>query len=76
MKTDLATLLTTSFSATKAVERAIFDYTLMDSVKSYYDYRFTLECGFPQVTLRGSPNDFQQVIDRANQLRTIFTDFH
>jgi hypothetical protein len=35
-----------------------------------------LGCGLPQVTLRGSPDDFQQVIDRVNQLRAIFTDFH
>jgi hypothetical protein len=76
MKTDLATLLTTPFSATAPVEQAVFDCTLMDSVKSYYDFRFTLECGIPEVTLRGSPEDFQQVIDRINQLRTIFTDFH
>jgi hypothetical protein len=75
MKTDLATLLTTPFSATTAVEQAVFDCTLMDSVKAYYDYRFSLCCGIPQVTLRGSPDDFQQVIDRINQLRTIFTDF-
>jgi len=76
MKTDLATLLTTPFSATTPVEQAVFDCTLMDSVKSYYDFRFSLCCGLPQVTLRGSPQDFQQVIDRINQLRTIFTDFN
>jgi hypothetical protein len=33
-------------------------------------------CGLPKVTLRGSPEDFQQVIDRVNEFRTIFTDFH
>jgi hypothetical protein len=76
MKTDLATLLTTPFSATTPVEQAVFDCTLMDSVKSYYDFRFCLRCGIPKVTLRGSPEDFQQVIDRINQLRTIFSDFH
>ena len=76
MKTDLATLLTTAFSGTTPVEQAVFDCTLMDSVKSYYDYRFSLCCGLPQVTLRGSPDDFQQVINRVNQLRTIFTDFN
>jgi hypothetical protein len=76
MKTDLATLIVTPFSTTTAVEQAVFDCTLMDSVKSYYDYRFSLCCGIPQVTLRGSPDDFQQVIDRVNQLRAIFTDFH
>jgi hypothetical protein len=76
MKTDLATLLTTPFSNTTTVEQAVFDCTLMDSVKSYYDYRFSLGCGIPEVTLRGSPVDFQQVIDRINELRKIFTDFH
>ena len=76
MKTDMATLITTPFSSTTPVEQAVFDCTLMDSVKSYYDYRFSLCCGLPEVTLRGSPADFQQVIDRVNQLRTIFTDFH
>jgi hypothetical protein len=76
MKTDLATLIVTPFSTTTAVEQAVFDCTLMDSVKSYYDYRFSLCCGIPQITLRGSSDDFQQVIDRVNQLRAIFTDFH
>jgi hypothetical protein len=76
IKTDMTTLITTPFSGTTPVEQAVFDCTLMDSVKSYYDYRFSLCCGIPQVTLRGSPDDFQQVINRINQLRTIFTDFH
>ncbi|UJR35163.1 hypothetical protein I4U23_027931 [Adineta vaga] len=76
MKADLAAIITTPFSGTTPVEQAVFDCTLMDSVKSYYDFRFSLCCGIPKVTLRGSPADFQQVIDRINQLRMIFTDFH
>jgi len=76
MKTDLATLLTSPFSNTTVVEQAVFDCTLMDSVKSYYDYRFVTMCGLPEVTLRGSPEDFQQVINRINELRNIFPDFH
>ena len=76
MKTDLTTILTTAYSNTTAVEQAVFDCTLMDSVKSYYEFKFSLCCGIPQVTLRGTPADFQQVIDRVNQLRSIFTDFH
>jgi hypothetical protein len=76
MKTDLATLLTTPFSNTTIIEQAVFDCTLMDTVKSYYNYRASILCGIPQVTLRGSPEDFQQVIDRVNDLKAIFTDFH
>jgi len=76
MKTDLAALLTIPFSATTSVEQAVFDCTLMDSVKSYYEFRYFQCCGLLQVTLRGSPQDFQQVIDRINQLRAIFTGFN
>jgi hypothetical protein len=76
MNIDLATLMATPFSNTTAVEQAVFDCTLMDTVKSYYTYRAALDCGIPQVTLRGSPEDFQQVIDRINGLRIIFTDLH
>jgi hypothetical protein len=75
MKTDLTNILTAAYSNTTPVEQAVFDCTLMDSVKSYYEYRFSLCCGIPQVTLRGTPADFQLVIDRVNQLRSIFTDF-
>lgn len=76
MKTDLATLLTSPFSNTTAIEQAVFDCTLMDTVKSYYSYKFVFLCGLPKVTLRGTPDDFQQIIDRVNELRSIFTDFH
>lgn len=31
---------------------------------------------FQQVTLRDSPQDFQQVIDRVNQLHAVFIDFN
>jgi hypothetical protein len=30
----------------------------------------------PQVTLRGTSADFQELIDRVQQLKTFFTDFH
>ncbi|CAF4228070.1 unnamed protein product, partial [Rotaria sordida] len=49
MKTDMATLLTTPFSGTTPVEQAVFDCTLMDTVKAYYKYRCCLSCGIPEV---------------------------
>ncbi|CAF2565097.1 unnamed protein product [Rotaria sp. Silwood2] len=76
MKMDLATLMTKRFSNTTNVEGAVFDCTLMDTVKSYYEYGFSLTCGIPQVTLRGLPTDFQELIDRVQQLKLLFTDFH
>ncbi|CAF1160621.1 unnamed protein product [Rotaria sp. Silwood1] len=76
MKADLTTLMTKRFSSTTDVEGAVFDCTLMDTVKSYYSYGFGLTCGIPQVTLRGTPGDFQELIDRVQQLKIFFTDFH
>lgn len=76
LKRDLTSIITTPFSNTTAIEQAVFDFTLMDSVKNDYNYTGSFSCGIPQVTLRGSPDDFQQVINRLNQLRVIFTDFH
>lgn len=74
MKQDLVTILTSSFSNTSAIEQAVFDCNMMDTVKGYFKYRVRLMCGIPEVTLRGLPSDFQEVIDRIQKLRTIFTD--
>jgi len=75
MKMDLKSIMTNPFSNTTTIEQAVFDCTLMDSVKNYYDYRAVLLCGIPRVTLRGSVADFQDVIDRLQRLRTMFSDF-
>jgi hypothetical protein len=48
----------------------------MDSVKAYYEFKYSVSCGIPQVTIRGSSDDFQLVLDRLNQLKVIFTDLH
>ncbi|CAF1612709.1 unnamed protein product [Rotaria magnacalcarata] len=56
---DLTTLLTKPFSQTTAVQQTVFDTCLMDAIKNYYKYRFFLDCGIPQVTVIGLPDDFQ-----------------
>lgn len=38
----------------------------------FTDYFFIV----PQITLRGTPADFQELIDRVQQLKTFFTDLH
>lgn len=76
MKADLASIISKPFSETTSVQQTVFDASLMESVKSYYDYRMTLTCGIPQITLCGSTADYQSIIDRLNQLKIIFTDLH
>jgi len=76
MKTDLASIITQPFSETTPVQQAVFDASLMDSVKAYYEFKYSVSCGIPQVTIRGSSDDFQLVLDRLNQLKVIFSDLH
>ncbi|CAF3143678.1 unnamed protein product [Rotaria sp. Silwood2] len=76
IKVDLATVITQPFSQTTTVQQAVFDACLMDTVKNYCDYRFSILCGIPQVTLLGSSDDFQTVLDRLNQLKIFFSYLH
>jgi len=76
IKADLVTTLTTPFSTTGSVEETVFNCTLMDSLKSYYDYKFSLCCGIPEVTLLGKPEDFQSILDRVNELAALIPDFN
>ena len=77
MKTDLTTILTAAYSNTTPVEQAVFDCTLMDSVKSYYEYKFSSllwhSASDPFVEHRQIFNWWS--IEWIN-LRSIFTDFH
>jgi len=75
IKADLVTLLTSPFSTTGEVEQTAFNCTLMDSLKNYYEYRFSLCCGLPEVTLHGSPDDFAKMIERVKQLEQLLPDF-
>ncbi|CAF2872591.1 unnamed protein product [Rotaria sp. Silwood2] len=76
MRRDLASVISKPFSQTTAVQQTVLDACLMDTVKKYYAYEFGLLCGIPQVTLIGSPDDFQSVLDRLNQLKVFFPDLH
>jgi len=50
---DLLELVTGDFSTTTAVEKAAFQVTLMDAMKSYFTYSVTTLCGIPEITLEG-----------------------
>ncbi|CAF1256553.1 unnamed protein product [Adineta ricciae] len=62
MEMDLSTVITKRFSSTIKIEGTVFDCSST--------------CGIPQIILRGSPADFQDLIDRVQQLKIILTDFH
>lgn len=66
---DIAAVVTADFSTTGSVERMASQVTLMDAVKWYFEYRIVrIVCGIPQVTLKGTPEDWTRVREKAMKL--------
>ena len=69
-KGELADLMTANFSTTGLTERIASQVSLMDVVKKYFIYtNIAAACGIPSITLTGTPDDWQKVLDKARCLR-------
>jgi len=66
--TDLLELVTGDFSTTGAVEKAAFQVTLMDAMKSYFIYAMTTACGIPEITLEGTVEDWKAIEYKAQEI--------
>ena len=68
-KGDIANLVVANFSTTGKVERMASQMLLMDVMKSFYEYVIAyISCGIPSITLEGTPDDWQKVLDKTHQL--------
>ena len=69
-KGELADLMTANFSTTGITERIASQVSLMDVVKKYFIYtRISATCGIPSITLKGSHEDWQKVLDKVRCLK-------
>ena len=69
-KGELADLMTADFTTTGITERIASQVSLMDVVKKYFIYtRISASCGIPSITLKGSPEDWQKVLDKVCSLK-------
>ena len=69
-KGDLADIITADFSTTGIDEKIASQITLMESTKSYFEYKMiTMGCGIPDITLRGTSQDWRKVRDKALSLK-------
>ena len=69
-KGELADLMTADFTTTGITERIASQVSLMDVVKKYFIYtNIAAGCGIPSITLEGSPNDWQKVLDKVRCLK-------
>lgn len=66
---DIGNTITANFSTTGLTERVASQITLMDAMKSYFEYVVVyIACGIPSITLLGTPDDWRKVIDKTRRL--------
>ena len=64
----IAQVITADFSTTGPVERVASQITLMKSMEHYFEYEYVTTCGIPSITLKGTPEDWQRVLEKAKKL--------
>lgn len=60
-------MIVADFSTTGPVERAASEVVLMDAMKSYFRYGVMTCCGIPTITLDGTVQDWERILDKVNQ---------
>jgi hypothetical protein len=65
---DIHNIIATEFSTTTAVEKAVFELTLMEAMSEYFEYQTPSICGIPEITLLGTVEDWQKIIDDTKKL--------
>lgn len=61
-------LVVSNFSTTGVIEKAASEIVLMGAMQKYFGYVGRTLCGIPEITLLGTPEDWQSVKDRASAL--------
>jgi Domain of unknown function (DUF4419) len=61
-------LLVSDYSTTTAISRAASQVVLMDAMKSYFSYGCRTCCGIPNITLEGTQDDWEHMVDQAQAL--------
>lgn len=68
----VAETIVANFSTTTPTERIASQITLMETVKSYFDYLVMyVSCGIPNITLTGTPDDWRLLLKKTKQLGQI-----
>jgi hypothetical protein len=65
---DRHKLIVCDFSTTTEIDKLSSQVALMGAMKHYFQYRMYLACGFSKVTVEGTPEDWDDIINRAEAL--------
>lgn len=59
------------FSTTTPIDLAATSILLMDTMQSYFHYTVMTKCGFPEITLVGTPDDYKEMRRRVQEWETL-----
>ena len=66
---ELIDVLTADFSTTTPAGKVASEITIMEAMKPYFEFVAIYGvCGIPEITLKGTPEDWQKVLDKAQAL--------
>lgn len=66
---ELVNTLTSDFSTTTAVEKIASEITIMEAMEPYFEFVvFYVVCGIPEITLQGTTEDWQRILDKTKKL--------
>ena len=75
-KNNLADVMRADFSTTDKTTRIVSQMTLMSSVKAFFDYSVIyISCGIPNITIEGTTDDWEKVLNKTQQLRKYDLDW-
>ncbi len=67
---ELVEALTCNFSTTTSIEKMASQITVMEVVKPYFEFIVMyVVCGIPEITLEGTPEDWQKIVQKIQTLR-------
>ena len=66
---EIINLLSADFTTTTAVEKVASEITIMEAMKSYFEFIVETGCGIPEITLQGTTADWQKILDKTKQLK-------
>jgi len=72
---DKVELIECDFSTTGRAEQIASHICLMDTVQHYFKYTMRCGCGFPSITLSGTPEDWTRVREKAAGLQQFDLDW-
>jgi len=68
VKADVHGVIIDDTSVATPTTRIVSEITLMDAMKSYFDYTVMTKCGIPEITLEGTPEDWQKLKKKVAKL--------